>query len=310
MFDMPVVIQKLRVTSLLMALLLTLTACAVPGNIVDGDLPPSKMIESSDLQDVRDQAEQLARLVGKEQVLIVYDLDNTILAMEQDLGSDQWYYWQKDLQTADRCDPRVVTDRLAAQGALLFASAMRLTQADGPAIVRSLQNQGFKSIILTSRGPDFAAMSFRELRRNQFDFRASAIGFADNRVLVFKPKEDSRATRYEDGVYLTAGQHKGEMLLALLDKTNTAQPRAIVMVDDKVENLQHVLDAFANTTTSVQALRYNREDAIVAAFDGEQTVAEWAQAEPALLQLQAVFGSDNFQLPAHARPEGCPSVQP
>lgn len=307
---MPVVIQFLRTMGLGAVLLSVLVACSATTITHDRQLPPSRIMESADLQDVRNIAQQLAEAVGKEQVLVVYDLDNTILAMEQDLGSDQWYYWQKELQAADRCDPRVVTDRLAAQGALLYASAMRLTQEDGPEIVRSIQDQGFKSIILTSRGADFAAMSFRELRRNRFDFRDSALGATGGPPLEFKPTVDSRLTRYEDGVYLTAGQHKGQMLLALLDKTATALPRAIVMADDKEENLQDVLDAFAETATSVQALRYNREDARVAAFDGAQTVAEWKLAEPALLQLQAVFGPDNFHLPEPAVPQGCPSGQP
>ena len=84
----------------------------------------------------------------------------------------------------------------------------------------------------------------------------------------------------------------------------------IVTAQKRQENLQEVLAALAGQTTSVQALRYNREDARVAAFNGAQTVSQWQHAEPALLQLQAVFGNDNFQLPQPAVPEGCPASQP
>jgi hypothetical protein len=294
------------VMSLPVLLVLFLTACAAAPDSKQAGLPSSQMIESSDLGDVRQSAEQLARLVGKDQVLVIYDLDNTLLAMEQDLGSDQWYYWQKQLKDADRCDPRVVASLLSAQGALYFASAMRPTQSDGPAIVRSLQDQGFKSIIITSRGPEFAAVSFRELRRNGFDFRASAIGPSRSDAIEFKPEADSRNTRYEDGVHLTAGQNKGEMLLALLGQSETPLPRAIVMADDKAENLQHVLDALAGRESTVQAFRYSREDPVVAAFDETQAADQWHLVEPALLQLQKVFGPDHFRLPEPARPEGCP----
>jgi endonuclease/exonuclease/phosphatase family metal-dependent hydrolase len=293
---------------LVLALMLCLSACSTPLVLPEQNLPPSQLIESSDLQDVQTIALQLAELIGKEQILVIYDLDNTLLAMEQDLGSDQWYDWQKNLQAADRCDPGLVTDRLAAQGALYYASAMRLTQPDGADIVRSVQDQGFNSIILTSRGADFSAATLRELHRNGFDFTRHPIG--NGGVLRFKPTPDSRETLYENGVYLTAGQNKGEMLLALLQATGTALPKAMVMADDKPENLQHVLEALAGQATSVQALRYNREDARVAAFDGGQTVAQWRLAEPALLQLQALFGSDNFELPLPALPEGCPATEP
>lgn len=289
-------------------LLAGLAACATSPLPKTAGLPASLLSESSDLQDVRRIAVQLARQAGQDQVLLVYDLDNTLLAMEQDLGSDQWYYWQKELQAADRCDPRVVTDLLAAQGALFFASAMRPTQENGASVVRELQDDGFNSIILTSRGPGFAASTLRELRRNGLDFSRRAVG--DRNTLQFLPSPGGRETRYESGVYLTAGQDKGEMLLALLQATGTPLPAAIVMADDKQENLQDVLDALAGLPVSVQALRYNREDTRVAAFDGATAAAQWQQLEPALLQLQAVLGPDNFHLPQPVAPEGCPVHQP
>ena len=65
---------------------------------------------------------------GKDTILVVLDIDNTLLAMEQGLGSDQWYYWQKDLGNTDPCSPRNVGDRFAVQGAMFHASAMRATQ--------------------------------------------------------------------------------------------------------------------------------------------------------------------------------------
>jgi len=284
--------------------LMLLSACSSMMEIEPAS-PPSQIIETDDLWQVSLAAQQWGQEFGVDKVLVVLDLDNTLLAMEQDLGSDQWYYWQKDLQLADRCDPRLVTDRLATQGALLYASAMRPTQDNASTVIQALQSQGFKTIILTSRGPDFSAMTFRELRRNGLDFRASAIGRIGEPALAFTPPNAARKTHYESGVYLTAGQHKGEMLLALLDRTATPIPRVIVMADDKQENLQHVLDAFTGTSSSVQAFRYSREDAVVAAFDGEQTVADWKKAEPALLALQEVFGPDNFQLPEPHSPPGC-----
>ena len=284
-------------------MLLALTSACTTARPVVSDLPASQMRESSNLAEVGQTARDLATLVGKDQVLVIYDLDNTLLAMEQDLGSDQWYYWQKELQAANRCDPRLATDRLAAQGALYFASAMRPTQTDGAGIVRSLQDEGFTSIIITSRGPDFAAASLRELRRNELDFSRMPLGNDD--VLRLTPSPDSRETLYEAGVYLTAGQDKGEMLLALLRATENPLPRAIVMADDKAENLQDVLDALAGQPVSVQALRYNREDARVAAFDAELAASQWQQVEPALLQLQAIFGDDNYHLPEPALPNDC-----
>ena len=70
--------------------------------------PTIERVVTSDLATLRQHAEQAAAAVGKENVLVIFDIDNTILAMEQDLGSDQWYDWQKELQRHDGMTPYVV----------------------------------------------------------------------------------------------------------------------------------------------------------------------------------------------------------
>ena len=74
------------------AALTMLVACA--------SVPPAQSLltETDDLVTVTNSALQLADRYGQGQVLVVFDIDNTLLAMEQGLGSDQWYYWQKDLE--------------------------------------------------------------------------------------------------------------------------------------------------------------------------------------------------------------------
>jgi len=258
---------------------------------------------------VTDLSLQLAERFGKERVLVVFDIDNTLLAMEQGLGSDQWYYWQKDLAATDPCSTSVVQDLLKAQGALFYASAMRLTQPDAAEQVNRLQGAGLPVIALTSRGPEYSLQTFRELRRNNISFWPSALPPAGGYPDRFIPAGGSREALYQDGVFLTAGQHKGAMLKALLDKTGTALPAVIVMIDDKADNLQALLETFGNSGAHVHAWRYTGEDANVAALDTRQATAQWEAARPALATLEEVFGPDNFDLPEAAVREGCESVQ-
>ena len=211
-----------------------LTACAT------NSVPPAPTIQrivSADLATVSQEADKAAAAVGKENVLVIFDIDNTILAMEQDLGSDQWYDWQKELQGHDSCDKRLVANRLAAAGALYYASAMRPTQANAAQIVRDIQGSGFTVFALTSRGHAFRLSTFRELRRNGFNFRDSAPGPIGGFPETYKPGADARAVRYEDGVMLTAGQHKGDMLASLLAKTGHPKPGVLIAADDKPGNL-------------------------------------------------------------------------
>ncbi len=259
---------------------------------------------TSDLETIVTDAERIAEATGPENVLVVFDIDNTLLAMEQGLGADQWYEWQKE-HVEEACDERVVGDRLAVQGALFFASAMRPTQANAPALVRRLQDAGFPVIALTSRGVEFRLQTFRELRRNGYDFRRSAIGPVAGWPDDFIPDRGTRPARYEDGVFLTTGQHKGAMLKELLQRTGSLLPRAVVMVDDKQDNLDAVRETFSGLGVPVRAWRYAGEDRNVEAFDPDASHREWRQLEPALRTIQQVFGPDNFSLPAATDRSGC-----
>jgi hypothetical protein len=287
-------------------ILFFLSACTTDMNADWHDKPiNARDKETADLADVTADVLALAEQTGKERVLVVFDIDNTILAMEQGLGADQWYEWQKELADDDRCNVRYVGNRFAVQGALFFASAMRLTQHDAAQQVKTIQESGIPVIALTSRGPEYRLPTFRELRRNGYSFSHSAIGPAGDDILPFMPVENGHLSRYEDGVFMTAGQHKGQMLYALLHKTGTAMPAVIVVADDKQENLDAVKDTFRALDIPVHAWRYNREDENVASFDPERAYAVWNSIEAALRQIQRVFGPDNYDLSSAVLPAEC-----
>lgn len=264
-----------------------------------------RLRETDDLGAVAQDALEAAARLGPEQVLVVLDLDNTLLAMEQGLGSDAWYEWQKHLAETNPCHPAYVGDRFAVQGALYFASAMRPTQPDAAAQVRRLRAAGLPVMVLTARGVDYRLQTFRELRRHGFAFAASDLAAAPGPGEVFVPPSGERPALFEDGVYLTAGQHKGAMLRDLLDRTGAATPALIVMADDKRANLEAMLETFGAEGVPVHAWRYAREDPVVEAFDADAAHALWSLIQPALATLQGALGADNYRLPEAVTPPGC-----
>ncbi len=291
--------NKLKSVFTFSLLLLFLAACASTPRA------KSSLQESSSLAYVVEDALSAAKIYGADHVLVVFDIDNTLMAMKQGLGSDQWYDWQSKLQLADPCDAHLVSDRLAVQGALYYVSSMRPTQSDAAELVRRLQDEGLRVIALTSRGPNFRLPTFRELRRNGYSFYASAIGPERGYPEVFVPAGGTRGARYEDGVFMTAGQDKGDMLRALLDKTGTPWPAVIVMADDKEHNLRAVMQAFEGSGSAVHAWRYSREDGAVNAFDRDQATELWLQIRPALRRILTMLGRDNFSFPEYQARQGC-----
>ncbi len=261
--------------------------------------------ETADLAEVTADVIDQVEHAGVDNVLMVFDIDNTILAMEQGLGSDQWYEWQKELSNEEPCSPHNTGDRFAAQGALFFASAMRPTQADAAEQVSIIQDSGVAVIAVTSRGQQYRLQTFRELRRAGYNFSHSAIGPPGGYKEPFMPLEDGRLSLYEDGVFLTAGQHKGHMLYALLQKTDTGLPSVVIMADDKQKNLDAVKETFGLLDTPVHAWRYSGEDDQVNSFDPQVAYHQWRSIEDALRQIQRVLGPDNYDLDSVVRPSDC-----
>jgi hypothetical protein len=285
---------------------LFLSACAADGHgLRSGESIQNLDRETADLADVTADTLKLVEQTGRENVLVVFDIDNTILAMEQDLGSDQWYEWQKALASEDQCSVQNVGNRFAVQGAVYFASAMRRTQEDGAEQVRTIQEQGVAVISVTSRGPQYRLQTFRELRRNHYSFSFSAIGPRGGFDEAFIPVANGRLSVYEDGVFLTAGQHKGQVLHALLTRTATRMPAVIVMADDKQHNLDAVKETFGALNVPVHAWRYSAEDENVRAFNSGQAASQWQSIEAPLRQIQQVLGPDNYDLSDAVLPPEC-----
>jgi hypothetical protein len=143
--------------------------------------------------------------IDPQKVLVVFDIDNTLLAMDGLLGSDQWFNLQDALlaranpppappagpkppePTFEGALPPDVEPKpptpldpawqsvesfdqlLDAQAALYALRPMRRTQPDGDVVVRSLQGR-YTVIALTSRGPANRDATVRMLRANGISF--------------------------------------------------------------------------------------------------------------------------------------------
>ena len=270
-------------------------------------------------EQVQAEAIRLAELSGGSQnVLLVFDIDNTLLAMNQDLGSDQWYDWQKSLPDDDPWNVKNLLgeELLDVQGFLYSVGSMRATDPlNQSRIVRELQQAGFSTLLLTSRGPEFRDATWRELLANGYDFRESTIaprgGYPDS-YLPYEQDEPAesgitkteaeqwlgdtkpRRVSYREGIYMTAGQHKGAMLRMLLHRTgNEDKFSHLIFVDDNARHTASVRAAFSpiNNATAV-TFHYTREDSNVFRFK-ENRCCEKYCATMAVFQLRRCVNRTN-----------------
>jgi len=220
----------------LAVLLLFLTACAPVQATPEGPPPPQNLLGSTDqLQLITELSIGLADKYGGDHVLVVFEIDNTLLVMERDADCD--------------------------------SAAMRPTQADAAQQIRRMQEKGLKVMVLTSRESGCLNQTLQELNRNGFGFEASAWPPQNGYSEAFIPDGAVRPVTYQDGVFFAAGQDKGLMLKTLLEKSGEPYPTLILISDQRQQNLNAVMKAFSFTPTRVHAWRYTREDTVEATPD-------------------------------------------
>jgi hypothetical protein len=249
--------------------------------------------------------ERFVEEYGAEHVLLALDIDNTMMSMDNDLGSDHWFEWQRYLLENEPDSPFLVgktfDDLLKVQGILYNHTHMHPPEAEQPAMIARLQDLGIATILLTSRGPEFRTATERELDRCRYNIAVTALpvrGVPKGTYLAYdpaKPEQDGltaaeivafklpppRPVSYTNGLFMTAGQHKGIMLLTLL-KDATRDIKAVVYVDDNVRHVGNVFSSAVDRGLDVASIHYQHEDTRVQRFnysDKRDVQAGWKAIE-------------------------------
>lgn len=210
-------------------------------------------------------AYESSRIYGAKNVLVVFDIDNTLLAMNNNFGSDQWFNWQKDLIGTDNINSIAKTfdELLKVQYDLFQMSQMRLTEMNINIKIRKLQASGIKVIALTSRGPQARNATIRELSNNGIDLYLTSLKPAIENAFI--PDGETRHASYQNGVFMTSGMHKGKMLEYLLKRYNL-KFSSILFTDDHEKHVSRVYEQFNSTDTEIHSYRYGKEDMNVQLF--------------------------------------------
>ncbi len=260
---------------------------------------------TADFSHVADKSKELAAKYSAEDVLVVLDVDNTLLAMNQDLGSDQWYNWQTELLKDEPASADLVAadfdGLLEVQGTLFALSKMHPPEPKLPEHLAEIQRLGLATVVLTSRGYGFRDATERELKRNGYDLSLTAPRIKESRgrflpfdpenpdahglssEIVWKLKDQLRPVTYARGIYMTAGQDKGYMLRTLLARMEPKKSfKAIVFVDDHKKHTTRMHAAFGGDSLELATFHYTREAGNVSNFNASQkrhVVEDWRRLE-------------------------------
>ena len=290
--------MKLPAKSFLAALLLGTTiisACTslphpTQSNTAQTNTTQTQMAEVKDLasmNDVKMLTEGLQAKYGAKNVLIVFDIDDTLLTSHVDLGSTAWWNWQGKLA---KTDPAYLPFGRRLAVANTAFSLSELHPVEGPTTVNFIHDltaAGSPVFALTARGPDNRDATLRELHRNGLDFTSAPEcgaplcvkrGILDGDKIVvplarkrfgFKDGEKTRdigkgplklsarrPVSVSDGVMMVSGQNKGVMLRLLVDSLKGTHPKAIVFVDDSTHNIENAKAASPAFSEALYIIHY------------------------------------------------------
>lgn len=241
----------------------------------------------SQIEIFQKEVQKKAAKIGAENMLVVYDFDNTLMAMDQDIGSDQWFNWQAKLlkdPTTKNLVAKDIDQLLHWQLIIFSMGKMHPVESITAKTVQELQKKQIKSIILTSRGPRFRVDTEIELQSIGLSFEQGSIGPAKGYPGTFLAiaNNNEREVSYQNGIAMGSGLHKGHFLKLLLQKTGS-EFKAIYFLDDTLKNIENMEAAF-DPSFDLQTFHYTFEESRVKAFEKNQTKAieEWNQLAPVL----------------------------
>lgn len=231
----------------------------------------AQILETPNLESCLKSAARSTTRIEPSQVIYVFDIDNTLLSLNQNLGSVQWFRWQQKLIQENIEKDRVantIDELLTKQGQIYQLSRAHTPEPDMSNELAELQRIGHPVVYHTSRNTDVRDTTERDLKSNGLLPIQNTIGPRNGFAGKFtfqNELENQRPVSFQNGIYMTAGQDKGVWLNLLFLKTSISLNH-LVFVDDELKNLQNVERAFSGKT-SMTLCRYGKTDDVVREFN-------------------------------------------
>ena len=250
-------------------------------------------IEVTEFEQVESKLKSLNQKHGVEQVLVVLDIDNTILTSSVDLGGDVWYQWQRGkLEIKPSDDQKVKCLFEDSIGLLYELLPMNLTEEDLSKRISNWQKNGNTLMALTSRAPKYRAATERELAAANVDLEKTALAPKNGQIPIYREMK-GRELSYMKGIMMTSGMNKGDMLEHILNKTNRSF-KAIIFVDDSKKNIDNLYKKFKDSQnlemyiyhyTRVEEARKEKHGSVITSNQVKKMDDDWKKLNKVLNEI-------------------------
>ena len=194
--------------------------------------------------------------------LVILDIDDTLLVPVQMLGCDEWFQSRARYhQNAGMLRAEGFEKSIAEWEAIRHLTKMETVEPGTPEIVKSLQDQGFQVMCLTTQGLALATRTMQQLQGHAIDLTRSSPSPNDCYFLV-----DGHGVLYRGGTLYTSGTHKGKALFRLLEIIGV-NPKRVLFLNDKLPHLKPIEEIANLKCVEYIGLRYAYSDSRKGRFD-------------------------------------------
>jgi len=218
-----------------------------------------------------------------DKILVVFDIDDTLLESAEFFGGDAWYNWSRGKPMSDengneiRIEEHDKMQCLFSKLGVMFDLARHHPTEKGISDIVARLQKSHDVMALTSRSPDYRGGTERELAAAKIDFSSShLLPETHGRAYKFAAGGSSeRKVSYVNGIVMSSGLNKGVILDDLLKNRLDAAREydAIFFVDDGLNNVDNMNNHWADRDTSVFSYLYQGVDKSISKEDVDQARA-------------------------------------
>ncbi len=211
-----------------------------------------------------------------EQLCLIYDMDNTILAAEPHLGGDSWAVWNNSLGANDERKMEnwgYGEDFHSIEGSLRYFVKYHPTESTTITTINQIKdNERHPSIVMTARSFErYYAATEHQLSANKLNFASNPIGVtgskSSNNLILTSNHNNTAFKSYYNGVYYSANDNKGNEIVTLINQqrrltNNQKLCNTVIFIDNSETNVKNVYNAFVNKKNGfhIIALHYTGYD--------------------------------------------------
>ena len=189
-----------------------------------------------------------------KEILVVFDIDNTIGEIKDGFGGDEWF----SALLTERIKHGTHIDTAVAEILPLYFQIqatlwLEPVQECTPKLISFLQDIDIATMALTARSFPLMQRTMEQLTNMEIDFTRNSLS---NKNINLTLRD---VAHYRDGVIFSGQNNKGELLVKFFE-TIGYHPQKVIFIDDKLKYVEQVAAAMEQANIPFVGIRYGHLD--------------------------------------------------